>query len=419
MDYTLFRMEYYNLHIIKTDKFKTVSTKVVFKKELEEKEMTLRNMLINILLQSNKKYKTRREMEIESENLYGITLGSENIKSGKYGLTIFSETFLNEKYTEKGMNKRSLNFLLDIIFEADISDFKFNKDSYNISKRIVKDEIKSIKDNPNSYAKLKLYKLINKNNPLSFYNKGSLEELRKITNKKLYKFYLDLINNSIVDIFIIGDVDIEEVKKIFDTKMKYKKSKIEDGSHYLIEYPSNNIIKREEEVLNINQSCLYMGFTFDDLSEFELKYVLNIYSFILGGGGESLLFSSVREENSLCYYINSSYIILSRLLIINAGIESSKADMVIELVKEALEKMKKCIKQSDLDKAKKTYKSSCLEMYDSPNSILNLYISMEYLKSDSIDDKIKNIDKVTIDDVISLANKIHLEAIFLLKGEEL
>ena len=49
----------YNLHIIKTSKFKTVSLKLIFWNELKEDELTLRNMLTDNLLFSSSKYKNK------------------------------------------------------------------------------------------------------------------------------------------------------------------------------------------------------------------------------------------------------------------------------------------------------------------------------------------------------------------------
>jgi len=419
MDYTIYRMEYYNLHVIKTNKFKTISTKVIFKTELKKENMAIRNVLVNVLLDSSKKYKTRRELEIKSEELYGVSLECSNIGSGKYGLTTFSEIFLNEKYTEKGLNKDSFNFLFDIILDPNVKDGLFNKDSFNVAKRIAKEEILSEKDNPTRYANKRLLQIMNEDSPSAFPTKGELKDLRKITNRKLYKYYLDLINNSIVDIVVIGDVDPSEIKEIFDNKMKYKKNKINSDSHYIIDKLLKNTPAYIKEKLPVNQSQLCMGFKFDDLSDFELKYVLNVYSFILGGSGDSKLFQNVREKNSLCYHISSSYAVLNGILKVGAGIDKKEADRVIELVKEEIKNMEKGdFSNDDLNKAKKIYISSCLEMLDSPNSIMNLYISKEYLNSDLIEDKIKKIEKVTIDDVKKLASKIHLDTIFLLEGDD-
>ena len=43
----------YNLHIIKTKKFKTVTVQVGFKRKLNKEEITYRNMIVNMLTDLN------------------------------------------------------------------------------------------------------------------------------------------------------------------------------------------------------------------------------------------------------------------------------------------------------------------------------------------------------------------------------
>ena len=62
----------YNLHVIKTDKFKTVTVKINFKRKLVKEEITYRNMIINMLCDSTSDYPTKRLMAIATENLYEL-----------------------------------------------------------------------------------------------------------------------------------------------------------------------------------------------------------------------------------------------------------------------------------------------------------------------------------------------------------
>ena len=47
----------YNIHIIKTNKFKTVTVEVNFKRKLVKEDITARNMLVNLLCESNETIK--------------------------------------------------------------------------------------------------------------------------------------------------------------------------------------------------------------------------------------------------------------------------------------------------------------------------------------------------------------------------
>ena len=53
MDYVKNEMGSYNLHFIKTDKFKTITVKLVFRRLVQKEEITMRNVLADLLLRSS------------------------------------------------------------------------------------------------------------------------------------------------------------------------------------------------------------------------------------------------------------------------------------------------------------------------------------------------------------------------------
>ena len=157
----------------------------------------------------------------------------------------------------------------------------------------------------------------------------------------------------------------------------------------------------------------------DKMTNFELRYVLNVYSYILGGGPDSKLFKTVREKNSLCYYISSVCQPLNSIMTIKAGINKTDFKKAISLIKKEVGNMKKGkFYDDDIIKAKITYINSLKELEDSPDSLISLYAGIEYLNSDTLEDRFNKINKVTKNDVIKLASKIHLDTIYLLEGED-
>ena len=77
----------YNIHIIKTNKFKTVTVKLVFWNELKEEELTIRNLLADNLLFSSKKYNDNRKLCIKRQDLYNAGIYSSTYRNGTQIIT--------------------------------------------------------------------------------------------------------------------------------------------------------------------------------------------------------------------------------------------------------------------------------------------------------------------------------------------
>ena len=413
----------YNLHIIKTDKFKTVTVKMNFKRELDKKEISYRNMLINMLCESTLKYPTKRLMNIATEELYELCYRGMNYISGKYNIMGFDITFLNEEYTEKGMLDKSIKFLADLIFKPNITKKRngicFNEDNFNLAYNILKNNIMSQKENPDGYSKIRMLENMEPNSYLSYRGCGYLEDLEKINPKNLYKYYESVLNSDIIDIFVIGDVNERLVRRAIEQNfVNIKTLKKPVDSHFIRPKKTRMVPKKVIEKQKINQSKLCLGFKIDKMTDFELRYVLNIYSYILGGGPDSKLFKTVREENSLCYYISSSAQPLNSILTINAGINKKDFSNAVNLIKKEVANMKKGkFTDEDIIKGKITYINSLKELEDSPQSLISLYAGIEYLNSDDINQRLIKINKVTKANVVKLASKIHLDTIYLLEGD--
>lgn len=417
MEYMKYHMHNYRVHIMKTNKFKTITVKINFKRKINKEEITIRKFLSYMLLNSTEKYKTERQLNIKIEDLYNIGIGSNTRRSGKYDILSVTINFLNEHYTEKGMNKESLDFLNEIIFHPNINNKAFDNEAFLYIKKIIKEEIESFKDNPNSYSIKRLYQETDPNGIISYIYNGYLDDLEKITPEMLYDYYISVINNDILDIFIIGDIDEEKIKEKINKMIPINNRNQSNETHMLTLPHDKKEIKIVKEKSEFNQSKLAISLRLGRMNKFENEYVLQVFSYIFGGGSESKLFKKVREENSLCYYINANSNMLDRYMIIKSGIDSKEFDKVISLIKECLNDMKNGnFTEEDIEKSKIIYVNGCKEIMDSPGSIINNYISKEYLNLDLLEDKIKNIQKVSKKSVIELSEKIEIDTIYLLEG---
>lgn len=417
MEYKDVKLNSYNVHFIKTDKFKTIDIKIVFTDEFCKEEITKRNFLIDVLSSSTKKYNTRRKLNIKCQDLYSLNLQCSNYRLGNYLISKMGISFLNPKYTEKSMLGESIDLLSEVIFNPNVNKQKFDSRTFNLVKKDLENEILTIKEQPKLYATTRFFEVIGENKPYAYHGYCYLDDLKKINESDLYAYYQKFIKKNMVDIYVVGDFDFDEVLSLLREKIKittFKKKKCSMVIHH------NKIRKRLRKVIeksNFKQAKLIIGLKLSDLSEFEFNYVSSLYNLILGGISDSLLMRNVRLKESLAYYANSSLNKADNLIIINSGIESSNFSKTLKIIKKTLKDIQNGkITDDDILKAKTEYLSSLNLITNLPGGLIDLQIANNLGLSESFETRKERIVEVTKEDIIRFSQKISLDTVYLLEG---
>lgn len=416
MNYEKVDMGSYQLHIIKTKKFKTITVEVNFRRKVKKEEITIRNLLKTVMLSTTQNYKTERELIKETENLYDLKLISANTRIGNYSNLSFKIRFLNEKYTEKNMNEYSIVFLLDILFRPNVINGCFNEEELKKAKNKLEKNIKNLKDNKLKYTLIKLLETT-KNKSYSYNSYGYLEDIEKINTKNLYEYYNSMLKDDYIDIFVVGDVDSAQIKKIFKEQFKANTFKKDKKNILVEELIPRKRIKKVVENDDANQSQLTLLCSLNKLTDFERKYVLLVYNEMLGGSSNSLLFDTIREKNSYAYYVNSTAKAYDNIIMIYSGIESGNANNVLKLIKKTFQNIEKGkFDNKILESSKETIIASIKASTDSPAGIINTYYARVLVNSADFEERIENIKKVSKEDIINISKKITLNTMYLLES---
>ena len=410
MEYICYNMNAYNLHIVNTKKFKTITVDICFREKINKDEITLRNLLKEIMVNASYDYPSERELIKATEELYDLKLLTSTYRIGNYNFLSMKIRFLNEKYTEKGMNYASIKLLLDLIFKQKL-DADFEKCNNKIEKSIL-----SLNDNKVKYAISKLLEST-KDMPYSYNFYGNIEDLNKITIEDIKKCYENLLTNDIIDIFVVGEVNPEEIKNIFKENFKVKTFHKVDNKVIVKELTpraKTNIIREQDD---INQIQLTILCSLNSITEYERKYVSLVYSEMLGGSANSILFDTVREKNSYAYYVNSIIKPYDNNMIIYSGIHEDNEKEVIKLIKKCLKDITKGKFNDEIFlSSKNTIISSLKASLDNPIGIINNCLSNILVSSPTIEEKIKIIEKITKEEVINFSKKITIHTIYILEG---
>ena len=407
MEYICYNMNAYNLHIVNTKKFKTITVDICFREKINKDEITLRNLLKEIMVNASYDYPSERELIKATDDLKLLT---STYRIGNYNFLSMKIRFLNEKYTEKGMNYASIKLLLDLIFKPKL-DADFEKCKNKIEKSIL-----SLNDNKVKYAISKLLEST-KDMPYSYNFYGNIEDLKKITIEDIKKCYENLLTNDIIDIFVVGEVNPEEIKNIFKENFKVKTFHKVDNKVIVKELTprtKTNIIREQDD---INQIQLTILCSLNSITEYERKYVSLVYSEMLGGSANSILFDTVREKNSYAYYVNSIIKPYDNNMIIYSGIHEDNEKEVIKLIKKCLKDITKGKFNDEIfQSSKNTIISSLKASLDNPIGIINNCLSNILVSSPTIEEKIKIIEKITKEEVINFSKKITIHTIYILEG---
>ena len=411
MKYTCYDMNAYNLHIINTDKFKTITVGVAFRRKINKEEITIRNLLKELMINSTGNYPTEKSLIMATENLYDLKLLASNYRVGNYTIMTFRTRFLNEKYTEDGMNEESIKFLLDLIFNP-----RLDNDIDKCKKKIEK-SILSLKDNKIKYALSKLLETT-KDMPYAYNGYGYIDDLDKITEEDLKRYYDEVIKNDIADVYVVGEVDERQIKNIFREHFKvttYHKNEI---SLITPELPNIKKILEFREKDQVNQTQLDILCNLKGLTDRERKYVMPVYAEMLGGTANSILFDAVREKNSYAYYVNAIVKSYDNVMMIYSGIEHGNEKNVLKIIEKTLASIKKGNFPDDkFESAKETLISAIKASLDNPMGIITNYYAKTLVNSPDVEERIENINKVTKEDIVNVSKKVNVHTMFILEGE--
>lgn len=404
-------------HNINTEKFKTNLCAVFLTFPLEYQNATKDTLIALMLKRGSKNLKTREEITSKLAELYGAELDSGIEKSGDNHVLKFYLESLNEDYLPKNEDllKQSISVLLDIVFNPNINNNEFNKEYLEQEKNNLEQIINSKIDNKAMYALNRTIEEMYKGKPYGIYKYGYVEQLKEITASNLYEYYKKLIDTCKIDIFVSGNnINVEDlkdnpiIKELKERKSNYVRQGL--GSN-------ENKEKVVEEKMDISQGKLVIGMDLN-LKEDNLRFGAQVYNTILGGSASSKLFKNVREKASLAYTVSSNYMKLKSNIFIRAGIEIENYDKTVEIIKEQLKDMEESnFSEEDINQAKRTILSSINNIEEEQDIELSYYYGQELSdKMMTIEEYKNNIEKVTREEINSVAKSLSINTIYFLRN---
>ncbi len=408
-----------SLHIRQTAQFKTVNFSIKWRAPLNDKAASERTVLTNVLQHSNEKFPTSAAFRSYLDDLFGTVLYFDTGKRGKEHTVLLNVETVNDQYlSQANVLDEVISLLQQAIFKPNFENGVFKKTIVEREKEMVIQRIQSVFDDKSRYAQKRLMEIMRPNDPASISANGTIEEVKAITPDSLTKTYEDMLANDLIDIYVVGDIDIEKITAQVQKALPFTDRKEHDWN--MPEASSKEIAPYTKETQEMKQGKLHIGYNAPVRFGDEDYPKMQIFNGVFGGYAHSKLFMNVREKESLAYYASSSYSSYYGLLFVVSGIEATNEEKARELIAEQLKAIQNGeITDLELAQTKAMLINQLKEALDSPRGQIEIFDQYKVLDEPfTLDTWTTRWQKVTKEDVQEMANKIELEATYFLCGKE-
>ena len=412
---------------IPTDKFKTSIIKVLFCDNLSKETAYKNCLLANVLSAATKNHPSRRSISQKNLELYGANIFGSIFSKEEVQVCEFRAEYTDKKYLSDAPETENeiIDFLFEMIFnplteECD-GQTGFSKDVFQIERENQNINIKSIINNKNRYAMMRINQIMYENEPLSVGCAGKVEDGDNLTPVMLFDYYKNIFLKNLPVKIIFSGSEYPEKLTEYTTKYFAETSKIKLNEAYVERLSIKpEEVKSAEEKQDVTQGILVMGYRTNTHPLSEDYYATLVCTAILGQSPNSKLFVNVREKNSLAYDVYAFNSRVKGSMNVICGIDAANKDIVVDIINKQLEAIKNGeISKEEIDD---TVKMLCDDLYshnDHQEQMMSYYFN-QYIMGQITDilEYIEKIKAVKAEDIVAAAKKIQLDTIYFLKGED-
>ncbi len=305
----------------------------------------------------------------------------------------------------------AFDVLADLILNAKIDKNDVEKEKY-----VVIEEIKQTEDDPNDFIHEYFEQVLFKGHPFELPILGTIATVSSFTPKQLKEYYKENYTVPSIIVAVAGNVTHSSIIKLCEQyfgKLVY--------THNMKKEPYSNpvTISKQQYVIEkpIHQAHISLG-TLAFAATDPNRYKLQVLNTLLGEGMSSRLFQNIREKYGFAYSVYSFYSPMSDIGSFGAYIatDNKHIDRCIDLIwKEFIAIKKGKVSNDDIQRTKAQLKGNLfLGLESIPNRMIRLASNELYFgKIVSLEEVINSLDKVTRDDVISIAEQLFDDNKFL------
>jgi predicted Zn-dependent peptidase len=282
----------------------------------------------------------------------------------------------------------------------------YDKEETKKERGVIIEEIRMYQDNPMMGLGGEFTKFLYGNSKIGCWNiAGEVNDIKNVDRKTIVDYKNKFFNPEEMVVVTCGDVDENLEKSIKDNFNKVLKNNLTlPKVELILNKEKNKTIKKELE-----QSHFCMGLPALGWSD-KRKHALRLLDIVMGGNSSSRLYSRIREEKALAYYVSSVGELFKEggYWAIQSGVNLEKIDEAMEIVREEIGKIAESVKEEELMRAKDYFLGKTKLAMDR-TSFISSFVGQKILlenSEDTIEEELEKYKKVTFKEVRDLAKEI-------------
>ena len=307
--------------------------------------------------------------------------------------------------------EESLALLFDILRNS-----QYEPDDIEKERHVIFEELGMINDYPTYKVEALIDEMLWPGHPLGRDIGGTRESVGGITREMILKFVSAYYTPDNMVVSVAGNLSHDDVV----AQVERLSEGWEPGGHF-----------KTGERGAIKEWMPYSGAQFEPQSKVEYRrteqahmsialpgvslmhpkrYALDLLSVALGEGMSSRLFVEVREKRGLAYDVHSevSHFTDTGAMVVSAGVDPKRVYDAVQTILEQVGALREGLPEEELEKAKRLSAGRLMLRMEDTRAVASWMGQSEMLLGEiaHVDDVIKQVNAVTTDDVLRLANDV-------------
>lgn len=408
---------------VHTKKFKSSMLSMTLLTPLRKETAAVNALIPYLLRRGSEAHPDMQSLAAALDELYGGSIEPAVRKRGETQCLGFVGSFLDDAYTLDGTRvlSQAAGLMGELLLRPYTQNGAFCPDYTRQEKANLTDRIRSEINDKRQYAVSRLVEEMCAGEPYGVGRMGREEDVEVITPSSAWTQYQELLAHSRLEIYYCGSAEPEQVSLVLRDALAElpRAGGYEEGKTVVTAGAAS--VRQVTESLDVAQGKLTMGFRTGGITSASSQYpALILCNALFGGTTTAKLFLNVREKLSLCYYASSSIDRYKGVMLVSSGVEFADKQRAEDEILAQLEACRRGeFEPWEVEGARRYTVSSLLTVLDSQSRQEDWWLAQAVAGSgQSPQELAQAVENVSVEAAVSVAQELHLDTVYFLKGVE-